>query len=116
MNSALLSQINSGARLKKVPDSLKNDRSGAAAGAVVGKTFATTLCVGLRFCVGESRPSNNNRGPPPPAQSRFPQPPGGGGGGDFLSQLKQRQQRGAPGGGNNAPANRGPPPPPANHR
>ena len=38
MNSALLSQINSGARLKKVPDSQKNDRSGAAAGAVVGKT------------------------------------------------------------------------------
>ena len=38
MNSALLSQINSGARLKKVPDAQKNDRSGAAAGAVVGKT------------------------------------------------------------------------------
>ena len=38
MNSALLSQINSGARLKKVPDSQKNDRSGAAAGTVVGKT------------------------------------------------------------------------------
>ena len=38
MNSALLTQINSGARLKKVPDAQKNDRSGAAAGAVVGKT------------------------------------------------------------------------------
>ena len=47
MNSALLSQINSGARLKKVPDSQKNDRSGAAAGAVVGKTIETILCVGL---------------------------------------------------------------------
>ena len=46
MNSALLSQINSGARLKKVPDSLKNDRSAAAAGAVVGKIDAV-LCVGL---------------------------------------------------------------------
>lgn len=47
MNSALLSQINSGARLKKVPDTQKNDRSGAAGGAVVGKTRATILCVGL---------------------------------------------------------------------
>ena len=47
MNSALLSQINSGARLKKVPDSQKNDRSAAAAGAVVGKATATILCVGL---------------------------------------------------------------------
>ena len=77
MNAALLQQIQGGKGLKKVPDSQKNDRSQAQAGAVVGAKPAGRPASG-----GTARPPMP-KGPPP--------------GNNFLAQLQQKQHQRAGG-------------------